>query len=777
MVSCARLRVVGASLHTIEPHPRQHYSNDNQENMMIARHELQWTVGFRRDLQSSPEERIPAQVPGAVQYDWGREKGWRSLHYGENWRDYRWMEDVYWSYLTTMELPEMPEDRRLFFVCKGVDYRFLVRLNGEIIREQEGMFTPFELELTGRAATGDQLEVLIFPAPKSVETPEDRTQANQSCKPAVSYGWDFHPRLIPLGIWDDTYLETRPLCHLRDAEVQYTLSEDFRQAALTMTASISGAGAGFVKWSLLDAAGNPVMVERCDDIRELMTLQGTLDAPRLWWPNGQGDQVLYTSRVELCDASGTVVQAKESRVGFRRVRLVMNPGAWDEPDIRLFPKSRSATPITLEINGRAIFSKGSNWVCPDVFPGTLTAERYREQLLLAKAANMNLLRQWGGAIVNKDAFYEICDELGLMIWQEFPLACNRYEGTPGYLQVLDQESRSIITRLRRHACLVMWCGGNELFNCWSLMTDQDLALRLLNRNCFDLDPSLPFLMTSPLEGMGHGHYVFRNPEGKECFQLFAEAHSTAYTEFGVGGPAPLETLRAIIPAEEQDLPPRAGTAWESHHAVAAWEPNSHLLYDVIERYYGPCESLEQMVQRGQFMQGEGLKCLFEEARRQKPHASMALNWCFNEPWKTAANLSIIAWPSTPKPAYYQVANALRPQLASARIAKFQWKAGELFTPELFLLNDAPTPLAAGRVEAYLRLAGEEIFLLAWDHAGQEENCNLVGPIVRFTLPEANAGDMTLVLRVIDHPEMDSEYSLLYVPAVTNDNAETRKLNF
>ena len=298
-----------------------------------------------------------------------------------------------------------------------------------------------------------------------------------------------------------------------------------------------------------------------------------------------------------------------------------------------------------------------------------------------------------------------------MLWQEFPLACNRYEGTPAYLHVLDQESRAIITRLRRHAAVVLWCGGNELFNVWSGMTEQDLALRLLNRNCYDLDPTRPFLPTSPLMGMGHGHYVFRSREGKEVYQLFADAQCTAYSEFGCGGPSSAATLRSIIPAEDL-FPPRAGTAWETHHAVNAWEPNSHLLLDVLEDYFGPSESLEQLVEHGQLLQAEGLKCLFEEARRQKPRAAMALNWCLNEPWPAAANMSIINWPAEPKRAYYAVGASCRPVLASARLAKFRWQAGDLFTPELWLLNDSPAPVAAGTLHAILRLGDEEITLLS-----------------------------------------------------------------
>ncbi|HEY8665953.1 MAG TPA: glycoside hydrolase family 2 TIM barrel-domain containing protein, partial [Tepidisphaeraceae bacterium] len=476
-----------------------------------------------------------------------------------------------------------------------------------------------------------------------------------------------------------------------------------------------------------------------------------------------GEAALYTSVVEILDAGGAVRHERRSRVGFRRVKLVMAPNQWDWPPIADFPKGPSNPPITLEINNRPIFAKGSNWVAPDVFPGTITENLYRAQLDMVKSANMNILRLWGGAIINKDVFYDLCDERGIMIWQEFPLACNRYEGTPEYLKVIDQESKSIITRLRFHACIVLWCGGNELFNVWSGMTPQDLALRLLNRNCYDLDPGRPFIPTSPIMGMGHGHYVMRDPKDRgEVWPLFQNAGCTAYTEFGCGGPSPVELLKTFIP--EQDLfPPKFGTAWETHHALKAWMAESHLYLTDIEYYFGEVTGLEDLVEKGQLLQGEVLRGIFEESRRQKPASAMALNWCFNEPWPCAANNSLLAWRNTPKRAYFAVAEACRPVLASARIEKMKWKEAEWFTPELWLLNDAPHALPAGRIEALLALDGKEYFLLNWDHPAVEANTNLPGPKLRFKLPHGNTKRMKLILRSATHADWNTEYTLAYEP--------------
>ena len=727
----------------------------------MQRIDLSWSVGPVDRVDAKVEKRVPATVPGAVQLDWARAQGWPAHFIGNEFRRYAVLEDCYWSYLATAKVPPLGEGERLVLILRGVDYSFTVRVDSQTLHEQEGMFTPVELDITDHARHGSlHIEVIVHPAPKSCPWPADRNQANQSCKPAVSYGWDFHPRLIPLGLWDEAYLEVPSAVRISRLRMDTKLSDDFRNAMLCAAVTLEGDNRHtHLRWLLHAPTGEVVASEeKVAGADMLTTFDTTLESPRLWWPHDQGEPALYTVQVELV-AGGEVLDRNERRIGLRRVRLVMNEGAWSKPTG--FPKTRSTPPITLEINGRPIFARGSNWVAPDIFYGTLTADRLHEQLNLARVANMNMLRCWGGAPVMKNAFFDLCDELGIMIWQEFPLACNRYEGIPQYLATLDRESKSIITRLREHPSVVLWCGGNELFNSWSKMTDQDAALRLLNRNTFDLDPDRPFLMTSPIMGMGHGHYSFRDPDsGEEAWHIFQRASCTAYTEFGCPGPSHVAVLDTFLPPEER-FPPRPGTTWDTHHATGAWQKNSWLNLPDIEHYFGSCESLEQLVENGQLLQAEGCRGLFEEARRQKPTASMALNWCLNEPWPRAANNSLIAWPCVPKPALYAVGEACRPALASARIRQFLWREGDLFDPELWILSDMPRPLAPGRLLASLRAGDCEIPLLTWDFPELSPNRHLRGPRAQITLPHFNTKLMQLVLRVVGRPELDSTYRLVY----------------
>ena len=731
----------------------------------ISRTLPDWELGWTANSAETPKRFVPAVVPGAVQLDWARAESWPPYWEAENFRDYAWMEDVHWIYRTRLVRPALASGQRLVLVCGGVDYACSVRVDGRVVHTQEGMFSPFEIDLTG-SPDGVLIEIIVAPAPKVAAAPgEDemlesgRAQARQSCKPAVSYGWDFHPRLIPLGIWEDTYLESRPATDWLDhVEVAYDLAEDFASADLRL---LTEGRATRVRWTLSDPAGAVVASEEGAP----GSLAIRLGNPELWWPRHEGAAALYTSVVETLDAAGSSVQSVSQRVGLRRIRLVMAPGQFElEGDL---PSSQPPVPITFEVNGRKIFIRGANWACPEIFPGTLTVERYREQLALFAGANFNFLRAWGGAIVNKTTFFEQCDELGLLVWQEFQLACNCYDGTPAYLRVLDQESRAILRRRRRHACIALWCGGNELFNSWSQMTMQDSALRLLARNCYDLDPSRPFMPTSPMLGIRHGDYRFRmgrEPDSPTLFNVYPALSATAYIEFGVSAPPSAATLRGIIPPDEI-WPVRQTSAWTTRHAFGSWkadEPNSWLYPEVAEHYFGPADSLEEMVGHLQLLQAEGYKAIYEEGRRQKPTCSAVACWVFNEPWPCAANNSLIAWPNEPKPAYHAVAAANRPVMASARIPRFDWVRGAEFSAALFLLNDSPQAIAPLEINARLESGDESIALGAWACPGTPANEHLAGPTLSGYLPASPDATFALVLEVAGRPELTSRYTLVFV---------------
>lgn len=726
---------------------------------------LSWNLAnISQDKKGTSLTWVPATVPGAVQLDWAKAN---SQSFPENAQDlsfYDSIENDSWIYESRFSKPHLTMDQTLWICFKGIDYCFDIQINGRIIHSQEGMYTPVELPLYHDLLEKENIiNVILRPPPFSHRQSRDRSQANQSCKPPVSYGWDFHPRLIPLGIWDEAYLEIRENSFIREADLSSEIDVDRKTAAVKILVNLFNPDERmWLRWSFFDPQGKKIFTTQFKvSASETGSVQ-EIDEIDFWWPNGYGKQPLYTSCLELVNREGNIISEYSKKMGFRKIRLVMSPNQWDDASIKSIPTGPNKPPITLEINGQILFMKGSNWVGPDIFPGRWNEDSYRKLLIRAKDAGFNILRCWGGAGIQKESFFDLCDEMGLLIWQEFPLACNRYEDTKKYMEILDKESKAIITKLKNKTCLALWCGGNELFNSWSKMTEQDGALRLLNRNCFDLDPSRPFLMTSPLYGMGHGQYLFKIEDGRDVFQYIQTAHCTAYTEFGIGSAANLEIVKSLVPATP------AGkflehNSWKLRHGLGAWDgsANSWLNPEILEHYFGQTDNLEETVLRSQLLQGEGLKAIFEEARRQKPYASMALNWCFNEPWPALANTSILCWPSSPKSAYFQVQQACRPLLYSAKIEKFSWKKGETFQTELWLLNDSLVEADAFKISVIISQGNYSFLIGAWEVlAPTKANENMRGPLLTFPLNALQKGMFELRIESPSNPELSSSYKLI-----------------
>ena len=683
-------------------------------------------------------ESFSAEVPGNIQYDYAVAKGFRDVYFADGCRQFDALEGDEWEYSTELSY-DRKSDERVWFVSLGIDYKYKVYLNGVELCEREGMFSPLELDVTDYLTGDDILAVRIAPHPKRADAPPAREQADHSCKPPFCYGWDWNPRLLISGLHRDAYIETRGEGYIRDCEVTYELSEDLTSADVRFSFDSKLP----CRIILSDDLGNTVYEGEEKSFK--------LDSPKLWWCNGEGEPTLYTYRVanDKYSVSGSV--------GFRRTRLLRNVGANVKGG---FPLGCYDAPITLELNGRRIFMKGSNFVNADIFPGRVTEERYFELVRLAKEANMNIFRMWGGSGPMHECFYEICDKMGILVWQEFMLSCNDYPDEDHYLDVLKKEGESIIKTTRRHPCLALWCGGNELFNGWSGMDEQSLPLRLLDKLCYENDRKTPFLKTSPIMGMGHGCYIFYDEKrmGGDVFVSFQKSNKTAYTEFGVPSIAPLSVLEKIIPRDEI-FPITDTDSYVLHHAKKAWGKETWACVDILERYFGPADTIDDLIIESNLLQCEGYKALFEEARRQWPHCSAAINWVYNEPWYTAANNSILVYPETPKPAYYAVKNALRPSIFSARIPKFDWSNGEKFKAEIWLLNDENRTVSA-EARVYLKIGDVTLNLLDCIKGEALPKSNVELATVCCVLPEVtDTGIMTLVIE--SDKEHSSEYTLKY----------------
>ena len=212
----------------------------NQQSIL-----LDWQVGHHGDKNKEIAKMVPATVPGAVQLDWAKSEAYADPYYADNWKDYLWMEAQFWTYRSFLPAFSLKKGECLFFISAGIDYRFEITLDGKLLLAQEGMFTPIRLNLTDNGGVeGSELRIIIFPVPKS--RPDDlnchlrsqRQQADECCKPAVSYGWDWHPRLIPSGIWQETYLEVCSNSFISSVDIDYQLNSDCSSVDLAVNFSL-----------------------------------------------------------------------------------------------------------------------------------------------------------------------------------------------------------------------------------------------------------------------------------------------------------------------------------------------------------------------------------------------------------------------------------------------------------------------------------------------------------------------------------------------------------
>lgn len=723
---------------------------------------LNWTLSHTPELAKAPVEFIPATVPGAVQLDYAKALNYKPYYFGINFKQFDWMEDEYFIYDSVLDFTiSNMESATLCFM--GIDYKYQILIDGKSAAKGEGMFTPVYIDVSAYSGKKVPLKVVLDPIPKCPDVPKTRAQARACCKPASSYGWDWHPRLVPSGIWDEAYIRISPIGSPFNLQASYRLSEDLK--SVTVTANVDVCGQGVFEASITDGNGKIVASEkRTVGENQTETFVLTVQAPELWFPRGYGSQPLYTLTVKGNDSVSR-------RIGFRRSKLIHAKGA--EIFESTFPKGPKAAPMTIEINGKRVFAKGSNWVNTEIFPCLMTNERYDELIQLAYDANMNIFRMWGGQFINHEYFYDRCDELGIMLWQEFMLSCNLHPDTDDYLAVLEQEATTIIKRLRTHPSITFWCGGNELFNSWSGLTCQSHPLRLLDSLCYKHDRFTPFNMTSPLHGVHHGSYVkvqFPDDErrdgnyenGEEFICAVKRSVSTAYTEFGCNAASPAYYIKKYIMDEKDyaDCSPN-NEVWVAHHAFKAWNESSWIGLPEIIHFFGGYTDTDDIVDKSIYLQNMCYKSMFEEMRRQAPLCSMAINWDFNEPWPCAAGNSLVNWPAEPKPCLKSVGEALRPTIFSLNVSHNRYLTGETFTGEIWMLNDSDDEIDETECNVYCICGDKKMLIKLAKAPAAKARSNSRGVSFEFKIPKDFPERFSISIESEKNPQYNSTYDFVH----------------
>lgn len=693
---------------------------------------------------------LPATVPGSVAHDAWQAGEIPDPTIGRNSEACEWVSQRVWVYRTRFTVPEDLRGRRATLVFEGVDYEAQFFLNGERLGAHRGMYTPalFEVGDALRFDAENTLAVVIQPPPD--EQPQvGRTSLVRTHKSRMTYWWDFCPRLVHAGIWDSVHLDFTGPQRIADAWVRSELEDDFQRAEVAVQVTLDATAPADVEIAI--AQQNEVIDRRVMRFEDAVgAARFTLERPALWWPNGHGDQPLYEARVRVLDAeSGAESDARVVTFGVRRLVFVPN----ETPDT-------TARPYTAQINGRKIYLKGWNWVPLDLMYGVERPEKLDHLLALAKQAHVNILRVWGGGLIEKEAFYDRCDRLGILVWQEFIQSSSGQDNIPAtdpeFVALMEREARQIVPRRRNHPSLAIWGGGNELTDGDTPLDDAHPVLSALRGVVEELDLGRVWLPTSPtgrafsndlrdIEEDPLGQHDVHGPwehQGLTAQQtLYNRATSLLHSEFGAEGLAHRRTLEHTM--NEADLWPVTldNPVW--FHRGAWW-----VKADQWRESLGEVDTLDKLIQGTQYLQAESVRYAVEANRRRKYQNSGSLPWQFNEPYPMAACTSAVDYYGRPKSLYFAVARAYAPLLVAARFDTQTWADRAEFEAALWCANSTRDALD-GTLRARL-VALDGTVCAAWEQPVMlAPNAITPGPVLRHAL--GGVADVFLLDLALDLP--------------------------
>jgi len=390
-----------------------------------------------------------------------------------------------------------------------------------------------------------------------------------------------------------------------------------------------------------------------------------IESPKIWWPFSMGEQPLYNLNVIPLDSDGNIIgDGSEVTFGIRTIEKKPVPG---HPSC--FYK------WLFVINGQEKYLKGANWSPQDCLNGEIESG-YIRFLNLAKNANIDILRCWGGGPLESSRFYELCDQLGIMVWQEFPVMGFTEGYNPRLLHLADEMVNLNVRRLRNHPSLIIWCGANE-----PLL--ESPLLEKLGKLCLELDGTRPYHRTCPYLGEQHNYLVYWE---KAPIERYCEMRVPDFSEFGLASPGNMDVIKNYLPEDEKDGWPIPEDGSFVYHTPTF--DKQHLeLFRQYAGEYGEVNSMEDLVQWMQYSQGYGLRILIDRHRSNFPKSTGTFYYKFNEVYP-ACSWSTVDWFGAMKASHYDIQHAYEPIHPCAAFNKIQnWKAGEIFKADLFLATD------------------------------------------------------------------------------------------
>ena len=619
--------------------------------------------------QASKNEWLPAEVPGTVHTDLLKNGKIEDPYYRTNEKDQQWIEKEDWEYKTTfLASSEIITKDKILLDFHGLDTYADVYLNDSLILTSDNMFRSWHVDVEGIILQGENDLLIHFHSPIMKNEPiydnlgytipvSSNDQADKklsvfSRKAPYHFGWDWGPRFVTSGIWKPIMLRAWNDIIIEDVFIEQKSIND-HEAALIAHFEIDATRPMIGQLEII-VDGKSVKKSTVDLKigKQKINLTFSISNPELWWPNGLGEQKLYEIEI-LLKKEDKVIYSKKIKTGLRTIELVQD-------------KDKHGTSFYFKVNGKAVFMKGANYIPQDNFLTRVNEERYNHILQSAAEANMNMIRVWGGGIYENDIFYELCDEKGLLVWQDFIFSCAMYPGNEAFLENVKAEAEENIKRLSRHPSLAMWCGNNEILMKWSgwrnnaneegnqvplwenkedslkiTQAYSDIFKEILPTAVETFGQDVPYWESSPMaKGGGFDDWISGDSHywgvwwGQESFESYRKNIGRFMSEYGFQSFPELKTVKSFTTEEDWDI---YSNVMQSHQRSSI---GNKTIANYLDRHFNDPKDFESFLYVSQLLQAEGVKVAIEAHRIAKPYNMGSLIWQLDDCWPVASWSSI-----------------------------------------------------------------------------------------------------------------------------------------
>lgn len=635
--------------------------------------------------QSGTDKWMTATVPGTVHQDLLAHQLLPNPFFGTNEQKIQWVENEDWEYKTTFTVTEEQLSRgAASLVFEGLDTYANVYLNGALLLKADNMFLGYSIPVKEVLHKGENRLHIFFRSPIKETLPQwasngfdypadndhlDKKLSIFTRKAPYSYGWDWGIRMVTSGIWRPAYLRFYDVATIDDYHVkQLSLTDQRAEVSneLEINSILSEQTEAEVVVSYSLKNGEPVTKKKTVTLNpgiNKIKIPVEVENPVRWMPNGWGEPTLYDFTAQVV-CQGKTIASDHHRIGLRTIRLVNE-------------KDEHGESYFFEVNGIPMFAKGANFIPNDILLPTMTDERYATLFRDIKEANMNVIRVWGGGTYEDNRFYDLADENGILIWQDFMFGCTTYPADPTFLKRVSDEVDYNIKRLRNHACLAMWCGNNEILEglkYWGWQSrytpevyeefyrNYDKLFRgLLPAKVKEWDEGRSYIHTSPYFsswgrpdswniGDSHNWGIWY---GKKTFESSDTEIGRFQSEFGFESFPEMKTIATFASPEDYEIESEVMTAHQKSTQGNA------LIRTYMERDFIVPEKFEDFVYVGLVLHGQGMRYCFEAHRRNRPYCMGTLYWQLNDSWPVVSWSSIDYYGNW-KALHYQAKRAFAP---------------------------------------------------------------------------------------------------------------------